>query len=55
MKIYFLIFLLSLVLAKDNPKYDTLYRKSSVINLKQEQYWFEQVLDHYDYNAKTNK
>ena len=56
MRIFLLVLLLtSVAFAKDNPKYDSLFRKRLLMNLKQEQYWFDQVLDHYNYNALTNK
>lgn len=52
----FFIFLLALAMAKDNPKYDTLYRPPSNIRIikSQEMHWFEQIIDHYDYRQEQH-
>lgn len=55
MNIVLLIFLITFSLAKDNPKYDTFFRKTPSKKLKQELYWFDQVTDHYNYDAKNLK
>lgn len=57
MKFIILLTLVLIVLARDDPKYDSLYRKSSQ-NIKsslleaQEMHWFSQVVDHYDYRQE---
>lgn len=40
-------------LARDNPKYDLLYRKNVETNLDlgQQEHVFRQVTDHYDYRS----
>mgnify|MGYP001954000792 CR=1 FL=1 len=39
-------------MAIDNPKYDRLFRKTTPIQeTNQEQYWFDQVTDHYNYDS----
>jgi hypothetical protein len=52
MKILVLLLIVSLALAKDNPKYDTLFRKTPSKKLKQQMHWFDQVRNHYDYDSK---
>lgn len=52
MKYILLLALLALALARDDPKYDSLYRKQQPKGaLGQEMHWFDQVVDHYDYRA----
>ena len=51
MKILALLLLLCIAMSIDNPKYDTLYRKTPLKSLKQEQYWFDQITDHYNYDS----
>lgn len=55
MKILFLALLLALALAKDNPNYDRLFHDTPRQQLKQQQFWFSQVLDHYNYDSKTTQ
>jgi pimeloyl-ACP methyl ester carboxylesterase len=57
MKLIFLLALLLVVLARDDPKYDALYRTptqpltNSFIDA-QEMHWFSQIVDHYDYRQE---
>jgi hypothetical protein len=49
-KILLLALLAILALAKDDPKYDLLYRKNTIPNIELGQlHLFNQVTDHYDY------
>ena len=51
MKILFILALVCLTISIDNPKYDNLFRKTPLKSVKQEQYWFDQVTDHYNYDS----
>ena len=51
MKIFTIFLLICLSLAIDNPKYDQLFRKSTLKSVQQEQYWFDQITDHYNYDS----
>lgn len=51
MKILILTLVIVFALAIDNPRYDTLYRTPKVNKIQQEQYWFDQVTDHYNYDS----
>ena len=51
MKIFIIFLLICLSLAIDNPKYDQLFRKSTLKTVQQKQYWFDQVTDHYNYDS----
>ena len=56
MKYLILLSLILLSFARDNPRYDSIYR--SKLNLEnsnlqqQEMHWFSQVIDHYDYQKE---
>ena len=52
MKIVIFSLFVLLTAAIDNPKYDQLYREKTLHTLNQEQYWFQQVRDHYNYNSQ---
>jgi hypothetical protein len=51
MKILIGALLLLSVMAMHHPEYDRLYRDAKTKSLEQEQYWFDQVRDHYNYDA----
>lgn len=55
MKIFLLSLLICLLSAKDNPKFDLLFKKAPVHKLVKEPLWFPQVLDHYNYDSKTTQ
>lgn len=50
--IFLLALLLAVVIARDDPKFDALYRKEQKMksSLGQEMHWLDQVVDHYDYS-----
>ena len=51
MRLIALILLCSIALTIDNPAYDRIFRKGTLKSLKQEQLWFDQITDHYNYDA----
>ena len=55
LRILLLSLALAFSLARDNPKYDLLFKKSPTPKLQRSssQHWFNQVLDHYDYRNAT--
>jgi hypothetical protein len=55
MKILLGLLLVALALTIDRPEYDRLYKNASVQSFKQEALWFDQVLDHYNYDAVAAK
>ena len=55
-KIIVICLLILACLAKDDPKYDSLYIKQDNLGdsyvQAQQMYWFDQLIDHYDYNSE---
>ena len=55
MKILVLLLIITLTIAIDNPQRDNLFKPKKVKQLKQDQLWFDQVLDHYNYDSVTTQ
>jgi hypothetical protein len=50
-RIFLICLLVSFISSRDDPKYDIIFGNKLVTNkvLNQEQYWFDQIVDHYNY------
>jgi len=48
----FICLLVTLVAMRDDPKYDQIFgnKHPTTHVLNQQQYWFDQIVDHYDYH-----